>query len=576
MYHELLTVKGFETKLKPRLQEQEVRCALCGRTFRRLSATHLNTHADFLLPRRGTKWIRKSKATIEAERQIDPNEPIDPWTQRPETLSETYARLFGPLNLLDALVEQTFRLYSPRRDEWTLMEHLPNKAQWLTITPASTGWPWPTNHLTKFRLKEHFQGRHTVGIKAKTNSWTNVIVFDVDSTPRSYGSSSDVEARAKHTTRALVRVMKKQGFEPHVSASGGKGYHISLFFHPRIRWTEARNLYHYFVNHPDVPLDEVQVECLPMGRAVKLPLGLHWGTGKFCTFVDPLTLIPVTDPYEYFLGIRPMSRKVIDEFVKEKEAQQPRRRKTHMGVSWSAQATEVAFKIGIEAPGTRHNTTLRAAAYLLHHMNPQTFQEFFGFLIQWSQAQYQENHKNIRTAWLAHYQDARRIAKYVWEHRFTGGLRIAVDFRAGDVHWIRSQTPNLATQRLLLAALYQYRIVSGPFYFGFARMQQLTGLAKDSLCEAIRELRERRGILKMIENYSHRTGLGKSKTTKYTLTQVPDSKGMDSVLVTVTSDTWSQNLWYDLLVRVCTKEQLRKDYPFAYHRILREHGERLA
>jgi len=110
--------------------------------------------------------------------------------------------------------------------------------------------------------------------------------------------------------------------------------------------------------------------------------------------------------------------------------------------------------------------------------------------------------------------------------------------------------------------------VGGHFYFGFARMQQLTGLAKDSLVNAIEKLREERGILKIVEKYSHQTGLGKSKTNKYVLTEAPEHQGMDSVLKMVTSETWTPDLWFQLLQMVFTPAQVKKQHPFAYHRIL--------
>ncbi|WP_018130209.1 TOTE conflict system archaeo-eukaryotic primase domain-containing protein [Effusibacillus pohliae] len=566
MYNEFFTITNFREKLLPRLSDTHVCCALCGRSFPRLWASHLKSHADFLEPQRKLKRIRKPEKLVELEQQEHPDGPVDPWMERQETLSETYARLFGPTSLINALVEKTLELYAPSRMEWTLMEQLENKAEWFTITPESTGWP--CNRLTREALKKHFRGRHTVGVKSRFKSKTKVVVFDVDAVPQWGESAADAQMRAKQVVRALVKVMKRHQLEPHVSASGGKGYHVSLFFDEMISHTMARNLFVYFTNHPDVSMDRVSVECLPLTKAIKLPLGIHWEAKTFCGFVDAFTLTPLTDPYRYYLQIRPIPRKLLDQFEAERKALKARKRKIRMDDSWSAAATEMAFKLGIEARGTRHNTTLRAAAYAVNHLKPGSYDELLEILVDWSQKQYQLNGANIRTRWFAHLKDLDHIAKYVWEHRFTGGIQASVDFTAGDVHWIRSKTPNLAAQRLLLAALYQYRMVGGYFYFGFARMQQLTGMAKDSLVDAIRELRDERGVLKIVENYSHQTGLRKSKTNQYTLTEVPGTQDIDTVLATITSGTWTVDLWYRLLLKLFTRQQLKKAYPFSYHRIL--------
>jgi hypothetical protein len=568
VFSELPTLTDFHNFLMPRLKDSTVRCALCGKVFQRLNSSHLKAHEDFLLTKRCMKQVRLT-VSVDDEWPATPNKNTSSWIERPETLFETYTRLFGPTRLLDALVAQTWRLYAPNQEEWTLMEHLPLKAEWTTITPESVGWDWHTNRLTKDKLKEHFQCRHTIGIKSLRGGRTKVIVLDVDGAAYPGESESMAEGRAKQTTRALVRLLQRHKLHPHVVASGGKGYHVVLYFDSFIRNTLARNLYEYLVNHPDVPMDGVNVELLPIRRAVKLPLGLHWSSKRFCTYVDPLTLMPVQDPYEYYLRIRPMNSGLLDNLIPEKAAQKPHARKQRLDESWSHDATEMAFKVGIQAPGTRHNVTIRAAAYLLHHMKPETYDEFLELLVQWSQKQYRENGHLIRTPWFAHLRDMYKIAEYVWKHPFTGGLNMSVDFTTTDVHWIRSQTKELAAQRLLLAALYQYRVVGGPFYFGFHRMLELTGMARKSLTGAVKELRDQRRILVVVSKYSHPASrLAKSKTMKYTLAELPETSIMDRVLVTVTPDTWHQDLWFWMLLRVFTAGELKKMYPFAYHRIL--------
>lgn len=568
MYNEIPTLTDFQDKWAPLLTNTQLRCALCDRPFRRITGSHLRSHADFLLPKRQLKRIRKPDKVIRIEQELHPGESIDPWTERPETLTEIYTRLFGGTSLLNAVVEKTFRLYAPSRSEWTLMEHLNTKAEWITMTPESTGWPWGTNYLTRDRLKEHFLGLRTVGVKPRGHSCSKVIVFDIDAVSQYGERDANAEARAKQTTRALVRVLMRHQLQPHVVCSGGKGYHIILFFNEPVQHTMAKSLYEYVVNHPDVPRDQLQIELLPFTRAVKLPLGIHWPTRRFAIFVDPLTLVPVSDPYRYYLGIRPMDKRTLDHFVAEPQAQRPHRRNVRLDDSWSSQVTELAYRIGIQMPGTRHNTTLRAAAYVCARLNPSSFQEFYDAMMEWSQIQYQVNRNNIRTSWSNHIRDLGRITEYVWKHRFTGGISLSVDFTAADVHWVVQQTNSLAAQQLLLAALYQYRLTGGSFYFGFHRMQDLTGLNNNPLSQAIKVLRDELGLLRIVENYSHGSGLHRSKTRKYTLSQIPENDDISPVLVTVTPETWRSDLWFQLLHMLYTPEQIRQMHPFAYHRIL--------
>ncbi|QQE80400.1 hypothetical protein [Alicyclobacillus sp. SO9] len=369
-YQELPTQKDFETNFLPKLKDKTFYCAICQRTFNRVTGAHLRSHAELLLPQQKMKPVRKPESAISAEKEMFPDQTISPWTQRPEKLSEIYARLFGPTNLLKGVVEKTLSLYAPNRTEWTVMEHLPLKAEWLTVTEESTGWPWFSNPLNIDRLKEHFLGVHTVGIKARGKWRTKVIVFDVDAVSQQGEGPSDAEARAKKTTRAIVRVLKRHKLTPHVVGSGSKGYHVTLYIDSLIPNSMVKNLHSYVTDHPDVPMEDVVVEFFPLKKAVKLLLGIHWGSKKFTTFVDPLTLIPITDPYHYYLRIQPMERTLLDNFVPEEKAKKTRKRKTHLDDSWSAQSVEIAYKIGIEARGTRHHTTLRAAAYVVNHLKP--------------------------------------------------------------------------------------------------------------------------------------------------------------------------------------------------------------
>ncbi|MGV3467366.1 MAG: hypothetical protein ACO1OT_19015 [Heyndrickxia sp.] len=160
------------------------------------------------------------------------------------------------------------------------------------------------------------------------------------------------------------------------------------------------------------------------------------------------------------------------------------------------------------------------------------------------------------------------IVSYVWRKRFSGGISPLVIITASDVHWISSQTNDLAAQRLLLAAIFQQRVVNGDFYLGFERMKQLTSLAKDSLVKSIHILRDELGILAVVENYSYQPGLGKSKTNKYRLTKTPKRNGYDPVLLEVTAETWSKDLWFQLLQMVFTPTQIKRMHPFSHHRIL--------
>ncbi|MGV3467367.1 MAG: TOTE conflict system archaeo-eukaryotic primase domain-containing protein [Heyndrickxia sp.] len=375
MYNELLTISHFESRFLPLLKEGPVTCALCNKSFPHLWP-HLRVHSDFLEKKRGLKRIRKTKNEKAEERHTYPNQVIDLWTIRKETLPETYTRLFGPTSLINGMIDQVFRLYEPSKSEWTIMEPS-SSPKWSTITTETKGWAMKTNFLTKYLIKEHFRGQITVGIRSRSKYNSKFMVFVIDAAPQGGETYAIAENRAKQTTLALVKVIKRHNLEPHVIGSGSKGYHISLFFDNYISYKIIKSLFNYFFNHPDVPIKGVKVECLPLKHAVKLPLGIHWGAKKFCSFLDPLTLVPLVNPYLYLLKIKPINRNILDSFLKETEAKKPHKRKMQMDTSWSLDSMEMSYKIGIEERGTRHDKTLLAAAYAMNHFKPKSEGELY-------------------------------------------------------------------------------------------------------------------------------------------------------------------------------------------------------
>ncbi|HHY68163.1 MAG TPA: hypothetical protein GX517_13380 [Alicyclobacillus sp.] len=568
MYDELPTYEDFHKHFLPVLLETNVHCAICDRSFRRITHFHLQTHRELLISKRRMKSVPMPAGHVKADVDQALLRPTSKWTQRPETLVETYTRLFGPSSLVRGLINQTIRLYRPLRTDWALMDLETASARWITVTPETRSMPY-SYYLNDQVLTNHFKGRHTLAITPKHRGKTSVVVFDVDAKPKWGESASSAEKRAKRVTIELVLLLQHYNFVPHVAASGSKGYHVTLYFATPIPREVAHNLYQYFVHHPDLPREDVNIECLPLQAKIKLPLGIHGETRKFCTFVDPLTLVPMPDPYRYYLSIQPINPEIIDTVQPDKKVKAARARDSRVDEFRSTAILEVAYKVGIKAPGTRHNTTFLAAVYLLNHLKVETFQELFDGLVTWSSIQFTKNRENIRRSWGEHMRDLKDICRYVWKKRPVAGIETGVSFTAGDVHWIRAQTPNLATQKLLFAALYQYRLAgSGNFYFGFTRMQRLTGLANHPLSGAIKELRNELGILTIVQNYSHQPGLRRGKTAKYTLSKIPPAMAVPSPLVVVTPKTWQPDLWFQILQLLFTQAELKKWYPFAYHRIL--------
>lgn len=144
---------------------------------------------------------------------------------------------------------------------------------------------------------EHLEGQAVLG--AYTITATNEVwwcCWDVDSTDPD---------RAVNIARLLY---EKLGQRPAVEFSGGKGYHLFLFFDEPKDSEEVYRMGREVRESLQLPsTGDPHVEFFPkqprlggqeMGNLVKLPLGRHGSTGAWSRFVDPDDMETAIDPFE--------------------------------------------------------------------------------------------------------------------------------------------------------------------------------------------------------------------------------------------------------------------------------------
>lgn len=216
-------------------------------------------------------------------------------------------------------------------------------------------------------LKTHLDGKLTYGI-FNGGYFNKFITFDVDFTD---------QAMARWATLKLIDVLTRDFNIPtsdiHVSLSGGKGYHVDLFFDKPLPVADVRAFYGRVMAVVGT-IQGGQIEFRPSWtQGVKLPLGIHQRTGNRCWFVDRETLAPIKT-FDYLLDVEPMDSAIItdtdfgltDEQTQEFEAVAAETNIMANVVDTSA-ALQKARRI-IEAgrlteSNTRHNTTFTLACF---------------------------------------------------------------------------------------------------------------------------------------------------------------------------------------------------------------------
>ena len=241
---------------------------------------------------------------------------------------------------------------------------LQTPSQYITFDRHKSKKAWTLND---GMMKLHLEGTNTYGI-FNGNAVNKFITFDVD-----YAKESE----ARWATFKLIDVLVSQFHinraDIHVSLSGGKGYHVDLFFSRPIPLEDTQKFYAKVMQEVG-ELGGGDVEFRPsFAQGVKLPLGIHQVTGARCWFVDNETL-EVIESFDYLNNVEPMNVDIIldtiIELTDEQEAEFERVvQSTDVTVNIVDTSAALKKAAGIietgrlTASGTRHSTTLLLASF---------------------------------------------------------------------------------------------------------------------------------------------------------------------------------------------------------------------
>lgn len=164
-------------------------------------------------------------------------------------------------------------------------------------------------------IKQHLKGEKTLGIYQlgddNTVKWACI---DVDIRKRAGGDEDELTNAVKAQTTALARATHNViGNRFAVENSGGRGYHLWIFFKTPVQARHALALLEYIVHKTPSVDDRISMELFPkqtamksFGNLVKMPLGVHRKTNARCLFVDN-RFTPYADQYEKLSTTRRMT-----------------------------------------------------------------------------------------------------------------------------------------------------------------------------------------------------------------------------------------------------------------------------
>ena len=238
------------------------------------------------------------------------------------------------------------------------------------LTPKMKDGTYST--LTDGILKNHLQQYYAVAILAGKYS-SRFLCFDIDD-------------GQPDTVHMVIDALVEIGFPRqliYISLSGGKGYHVEMFFDGLVRTNKLKDIYARVIDMTGC--DPRKLEFRPThGNAIKLPLSVHPRTGKVCWFVEQDTLLPI-ERHDYLFEIKQIPAIVLDRIHSGDGSAADEVTEPPEEQSVPTDMTDGGVYEDLDIAGTRHNRMRRMAVNM--RMNKHMPSEIREALIEWYERQ---------------------------------------------------------------------------------------------------------------------------------------------------------------------------------------------
>lgn len=302
----------------------------------------------------------------------------------------------------------------------------------------------------------------------------------------------DVDLPDPDLVRNLIAALVEFGFPKnaiHVSTSGGKGYHVEIFFSDTVYTNHLIDMYTTICTR--YGFDTKKVEFRPtFKQAIKLPLSKHPKTGKVCWFLDRDTLDPIKD-MDYVLRIVPLDRDWVTSLIKrnrdcevisspETEGED-RLPQEELPPALTRFAEEYPMLV---EPGTRHDLMLSIAVHERYRNTP--MEDIERLLLEWVKEQPPQLISSTAGEIAA---DASAIASWVWSKKFALSSRsMCVCVTEGDLAQVLKQRARLRKRLLFLIVAFARRY--GDAKMSAVRMSRFIGGSPNGIVKALAQLEE--------------------------------------------------------------------------------------
>lgn len=376
-----------------------------------------------------------------------------------------------------AFADAVLALYSPDMSRF-------NKASNGNIYMAKNADKTNPLRLNRGYLFQHLSGNYAVCVFGQENG-SKFTCFDADA------GGWPLAAKALNALTDIGIPRK----DLHISTSGGKGYHIEIFYDTIIPYNIQQRIYAELLHRTEA--DTRQIELRPTyTQSIKLPLSRHHKTGNICWFLNRDTGEELHD-YAYLQSVRPISADLIHRIAADLPEIQPEVREQIYDHAYSV-PVDLGALPRIEEPGTRHHLVMRIAISLYNqHIS---FDDAYEVLFNW----YEEQAEQISTTpYSEGLRDLEDSLRWVYAH-----------YTPGKADFVRMSSKLSACDILSLLNIRSF--AARVIYFHTLVWQRATGkcrstieyIAKNSGLSSIsirktRDKMEKDGILSVDHGKTH-------------------------------------------------------------------------
>lgn len=309
-----------------------------------------------------------------------------------------------------AFADAVIALYAPDMSRF-------NKASNGNIYMAKNTDKTKPLRLNRGYLFQHLRGNYAVCVFGQENG-SKLTCFDVDAG----GWPLATKALDALTDIGIPRE------DLQISTSGGKGYHIEIFYDAIVPYNIQQHIYAELLRRTEA--DTRQIELRPTyTQSIKLPLSRHHKTGNTCWFLNPDTGEEIHD-YAHLQSVRPISSDLIYQIASDLPEILPEVRKQIYDHAYSVPVNLNTLP-RIEEPGTRHHLVMRIAISLYNqHIS---FDDAYEVLFNW----YEEQAEQISTTpYSDGLRDLEGSLRWVYAHYIPGMadfVRMSAQFSACDI-----------------------------------------------------------------------------------------------------------------------------------------------